>query len=699
VGAMRVWAFRESPRQNLKLYKTGDKARYLHNGKIEFLGRIDDQIKLHGYRIELGEIETVTRQHPLVRDAAIAVEKNSSNKYLIAYFTAEEEIERELPKFLSNKLPKYMLPSHFIQLKALPLTSNGKIDRHSLPSPETIDSESSAFVAPRNWVEIALAQIWTELLVKDKVSIHDNFFELGGDSIISIQAIAKANQIGLRLTPKQIFEYQTIAKLAAVVEINKTLTSEQGLITGTMPLTPIQHSFFERDLAEPHHWNQSVFLELQREIETEQLEEVINHLLQHHDVLRSHFQQEAKEWRSHIQGSSPAIPFTQVDLSDIADDQQKTILLERATQIQSSLNLSAGKLIQVTLFDLGKNKPNHLLIVIHHLAIDGVSWRILLEDCQTALTQISQSKAIQLSPKTTSFKQWAKSLEEYAQTEPVKAELDYWCSESRQHIKSLPVDNGGGINTEYFARTVSVSLGETETQALLQKIPAAYHTQINDILLAGLVKAVAQWTGESQLLVDLEGHGREDIFADVNLSRTVGWFTTIFPVLLDIKQADSANEVIKTVKEQLRQIPNHGIGYGVLRYLSQDKAIALALATIPQAEVCFNYLGQFDRLIANADWFKLASESAGENRSPLAKRPYLFNINGYVIDGKLKLDWIYSSQLYQKQTVLNLAESFIQELRDFIDLRFLEIEKPTASDFPQAKLNQQQLDIFLATLD
>jgi amino acid adenylation domain-containing protein/non-ribosomal peptide synthase protein (TIGR01720 family) len=685
-----------------RLYKTGDKARYLHNGKIEFLGRIDDQIKLHGYRIELGEIETVLRQHPLIRDAVVTVRENLSNKYLIAYFTAEEEIERELPKFLSNKLPKYMLPSHFIQLKVLPLTSNGKIDRDSLPSPETIDPESSAFIAPRNWIETTLAQIWAELLVKEKVSIHDNFFELGGDSIISIQAIAKANQIGLRLTPKQIFEHQTIAKLAAVVEINQTLTSEQGLITGTIPLTPIQHSFFERDLAEPHHWNQSVLLELQREIGTKQLKEVINHLLQHHDVLRSHFQQEfyqeAQEWRSHIPESSPAIPFTQVDLLDITDEQQKTVLLERATQIQASLNLSVGKLIQVALFNLGQNQPNHLLIVIHHLAIDGVSWRILLEDLQTALTQIIQGKAIQLSPKTTSFKQWAEGLKEYAQTELVKAELDYWCCTSRKQIKPIPVDHAEGINTESFARTISVSLGETETQSLLQKIPAAYHTQINDILLAGLVKAVTQWTGESQLLVDLEGHGREDILPDVNLSRTVGWFTTIFPVLLEIKQADSASEVIK-IKEQLRQIPNHGIGYGVLRYLSQDKAIAQALATIPQAEVCFNYLGQFDRLMANADWFKLASESAGTTRSPLGKRPYLFNINGYVIDGKLKFDWIYSSQIHQEQTVLNLAKSFIQELRDLSDLRFLETEKPTASDFPQANLNQQQLDLFLATLD
>ncbi|MBW4537462.1 MAG: amino acid adenylation domain-containing protein [Pleurocapsa minor HA4230-MV1] len=689
-----------------RLYKTGDKAQYLQNGKIEFLGRIDNQIKLHGYRIELEEIETVVRQHPQVRDAVVIVKENLSHKYLVAYFVSESEISQELPIFLSNKLPQYMLPSHFIKLKALPLTSNGKIDRNSLPSPETINSQSSAFVAPLNPVETALAKIWAELLGQEKVGIYDNFFELGGDSIISIQAIAKANQIGLRLTPKQIFEHQTIAQLAQVVQVNHSL-AEQGLIKGLVPLTPIQHSFFEQNLPEPHHWNQSILLELKQKIEPKQLEEVIKHLLQHHDVLRlrsvgfaqSHFNQQAEVWQSEITESLPEISLNIIDFSDLAEDKQKTAIAKKATQIQSSLNLSAGKLIEIGLFNLGKNQPKRLLIVIHHLIIDGVSWRILLEDLQTALTQINQGKVIQLPAKTTSFKQWAEGLPEYAQTAKVKAELDYWCCESRQKIKPLPVDNADGINTESFARTVSVSLSARETQTLLQKLPAAYHTQVNDILLAALAKAFTQWTGEFQLLINLEGHGREDIFAEVNLSRTIGWFTTIFPVLLDIKKANSNDEVIKTIKEQLSRIPNRGIGYGVLRYLSQDRAISQALITMPQAEICFNYLGQFDRTLANSDWFKLASESDGINRSLLGKRRYLFNINSYILDNKLKLDWIYSSQIHREETVLSLAESYIETLKDFMHQKSSKRTEFTSSDFPQANLNQQQLDQFLATLD
>ncbi len=708
---LTVGAFRETPLQNEKLYKTGDKARYLPNGKIEFLGRIDRQIKLHGYRIELGEIETVMRQHPQVTDAVVIVRENSNNQYLVAYFIANAEINRDLNNFLSKKLPEYMLPSHLIQLKAFPLTSNGKIDFNSLASPETINIQSSTFVAPRNPIEIALAEIWAELLGREKISIHDNFFALGGDSIISIQAIAKANQIGLRLTPKQIFEHQSIAQLATVAEINNTNIAEQGLVTGIVPLTPIQHSFFEQDLAEPQHWNQSVLLKLKQVIDLEHLVTAIDYLQQHHDVLRAKFNKQNEQWQSEIIESIPQIAITKIDFSHLSENKQKNAIAQKATEIQASLDLSSGKLIAIALFNLGKNRAKRLLIAIHHLVIDGVSWRILLEDLQTALTQISHGKAIQLSPKTTSFKQWAKCLQEYAQTESVKGELDYWLSlfegignreqgtDPRDNLKVLPLDFPDGDNTVASATTVSIKLDVEETKALLQEIPAAYHTQVNDILLAALVKAFAGWTRQSQLLVDLEGHGREDIFTDVNLSRTVGWFTSVFPVLLDIKKTDLNDEVIKTIKEQLRQIPHKGISYGLLRYLNKDKTISQALAAIPQAEVCFNYLGQFDNLLADSDWFKLASGSDGQARSSLNKRHYLFNINGYVVDGKLNFDWIYSSQIYRKQTVINLVESYLKTLQDFIALSYLEVKSYNASDFPQANLNQEQLNNFLETLD
>ena len=702
---LTVEKFHETSLQDGKLYKTGDKARYLPNGKIEFLGRIDRQIKLHGYRIELEEIETVLRQHFQVTDAVVTVKEKSNNKYIVAYFIANQEIDGELNNFLSKQLPEYMLPSHLIQLKAFPLTSNGKIDFNSLPSPEATNKQSSVFIAPRNQIETALARIWAELLGREKISIYDNFFALGGDSIISIQAIAKANQIGLRLTPKQIFEHQTIAQLSTVA-VNNSFTCEQGLVTGIVPLTPIQHSFFEQDLAEPHHWNQSVLLELKQVIDLEHLVTAIDYLQQYHDLLRAKFYKQNEQWQSEIIESIPQIAITQIDFSHLSENQQRNATAQKATEIQASLDLSSGKLIAIALFNLGTDRSKRLLIAIHHLVIDGVSWRILLEDLQTALTQISQGKTIQLPPKTTSFKQWAKYLQEYAQTESVKAELNYWLSSKTPLIKEgrgdrgiLPIDFPDRDNTVASAATVSVTLTSEETKALLQEIPAAYRTQINDILLAALVKAFAGWTGKSQLLVDLEGHGREDIFTNVNLSRTVGWFTNVFPVLLDIKKTGSNDELINTIKEQLRQTTHKGIGYGLLRYLNKDKTICQALAAIPKAEVCFNYLGQFDNLLADSAWFKLASESDGQTRSPLNKRRYLFNINGYVIEGKLNFDWIYSSQIYQKQTVINLAENYLKTLQDFIASSYLKVKNYNASDFPQANLDREQLDNFLATLD
>jgi len=692
-----------TPSENNLLYKTGDLARYLPDGNLEFLGRIDEQIKLHGFRIELGEIESVLRQHPQVRETVVVInDDNFNKKYLVAYVVPQEENINSLDvfrDFLQQKLPEYMVPSHFIQLKALPLTANGKIDRKNLPAPNTIKPElEKTFVSPRTPVEITLAQIWSELLGIDKIGINDNFFQLGGDSIISIQAIAKANQHGLRLTPKQIFEHQTIAKLAAVAEINNTFTSEQGLVTGKVPLTPIQKSFFAQDLPEPHHWNQSILLELRRAINPKQLQETIAHLLQHHDILRSQFPQDYNHPEAHITESLREIPFTKLDLSNLSEEKQKAAIEETATQVQTSLNLSEGPLLRVVQFHLGNDKSSRLLIVIHHLVIDGVSWRILLEDLQTALFQLTQGSSIQLPPKTTSFKQWVERLQEYGKTEKLTAELDYWCSVST--VKPLPVDYPDGVNTESVASNVSVFLNKTETQALLQEVPAVYRTQVNDILLAALAKAFSQWTRESQLLIDLEGHGREEIFPDLDLSRTVGWFTTVFPVLLDIEKADSPSDLLKTIKEQLRQIPHRGIGYGVLRYLNSDNALTQEEATMPSASVCFNYLGQYDRVLADSSWFKLASESDGVTRSPLGKRRYLFNINGYVIEEKLRLDWIYSSKIHQQKTVLTLAESFIQTLQAIIShCRSPEAGSYTPSDFPKANLNQQQLDQLLTKIN
>ncbi|MBD2245040.1 non-ribosomal peptide synthetase [Nostoc sp. FACHB-888] len=689
-----------SSETDARLYKTGDLGRYQSDGNLKFLGRIDDQVKLHGYRIELGEIEAVLRQYSQVREVVVvAKEAHPGKKQLVAYIVGQEHLKSaQLRDFLQQKLPDYMMPSQFVFLKALPLTANGKIDKKSLPAPDSVKLElQAAFVAPRTPEEIALAKIWTELLNLEQVSIHDNFFEMGGDSIISIQAIAKANQVGLRLTPKQIFEHQTIAKLALVADTTSKTESEQGLVIGTVPLTPIQHSFFAQNLPESHHWNQSLLLELQQNIEPNILQQAIQHLLAQHDALRLCFRPTANGWESFNAGVKPEIPFTKFDFSHLPQEQQKAAIETKATELQASLDLSHGLLVRLALFDLGSQQNNRLLIIIHHLAVDGVSWRILLSDLQTAIEQLQQHQAIRLPAKTTSFKQWSERLQEYANTKTLHSQLDLWCSELRKRVSSLPVDYVRELNTVATSKTLSVFVDETETQALLQEVPIKYHTQINDVLLTALAKTFAEWTGETTLLVNLEGHGREDIFTDVDLSRTVGWFTTVFPVLLNLENG-AIGDALKAVKEQLRSIPNRGFDYGVLRYLCSDTAEDLA--AMPQAEVCFNYLGQFDQVLQESSLFKLASESSGVTRSLLGSRRHLFDINGLVTGGCLQLNWTYSTAIHKEETVSSIAQNFVQALREIIShCQSTDAGGYTPSDFSKAKVSQKDLDFLLAKIN
>ncbi|WDD36594.1 amino acid adenylation domain-containing protein (plasmid) [Nostoc sp. UHCC 0926] len=682
-----------------RLYKTGDLARYLPDGNIEFLGRIDHQVKIHGFRIELGEIEVTLRKHPLVWETVVlAREDQPGNKHLVAYVVPKKQSAlktSQLREYLLEKLPEYMVPSTFVRLKTLPLLPNGKVDRWVLPAPNTTSNLEGTFVAPRTAVEKVLAEIWAKILRLEQVGIYDKFFELGGDSILSMQIIAKANQVGLHITPKHLFEHQTIAELAVVAITNQSIQAEQGLVTGQVPLTPIQHWFFKQNLPDSHHWNQSILLEVQQALNQALLEQTVQKLLEHHDALRLRFFLQESGWQQFTASSDSVVPCSRVDLSALSPNKQIPALEAAAAELQTSLNLSSGPLMRVIYFDLGTDKLSRLLLLIHHLAVDGVSWRILLEDLQTVYQQLNHKKTIQLPPKTTSFKHWAERLRKYAQLPALQSELKYWLTKNGKEIARLPVDFCEGENTMAKAGTISVALSEEETQSLLREIPAAYQTQINDILLTALVQAFEQWMGkrtakESRkhlLLVDLEGHGREEIFEDVDLSRTVGWFTTIFPVLLDIEENSSSTETLEMVKKQLRSIPNRGIGYGVLRYLSDETAKPLKLH-LPKAEIRLNYLGQSDQVFSGSALFAPAQESSGESRSLRGNRSYLIDMIAIIAGGQLRLDCIYSKAVHHRVTIESLVESFTAALRELINhCKSLEPRKYTPSDFLQADPN------------
>ncbi|MEG3890353.1 amino acid adenylation domain-containing protein [Microcoleus sp. Z1_A1] len=684
-----------------RLYKTGDLTRYRPDGNIEYVSRIDNQVKIRGFRIELAEIEAALSQHPAVLESAVLVwfEANA-RKRLVAYLVPDARLgagtgapplqlsSSELRQFLQERLPEYMVPSAFVLLESLPLTNNGKVDRKALPAPDRDRPElEEAFATPSTAIEKILAEIWAQVLGLEQVGIDDNFFELGGDSILSIQVISQANRAGLRLTPKQLFQHQTIAQLAAVADTTGTQQLEQGLIIGDVPLTPIQHWFFEQNLSDPHHWNQAVLFELRQPLEPALIESVLQELLKHHDALRLRFVRGESGWLQNLANPDEVAAFTCIDLSSLPPEEQEAAFQTAATQLQASLNLSEGPLLRAALFDMGKHQPNRLLLAIHHLAVDGVSWRILIEDFQTAYGQISRDETVALPPKTTSFKQWAERLHEWARSPELQAEFDYWFALSHQPTSRLPVDFPTAANLVASEKTVSVALSVEETKLLLQEVPAAYRTQINDVLLTALGQAFERWTGNNSLLLDLEGHGREDIFEGVDLSRTIGWFTSVFPVLLNLKKPADLGAAIKSVKEQLRAVPNRGVGCGVLEYLNPENV--KNLHKLPQAEVSFNYLGQFDQVLPKSSLFMLSSEPVGPLRSPRGNRRYLLEINGFVASNKLQLDWTYSESIHRRESIENLATGFIESLRSLIQY----CQSPdaggcTPSDFAEFKWSQ-----------
>ena len=684
-----------------RLYRTGDEGRYRADGNLEYVGRADQQVKLRGYRIELGEIEAVLSQHEAVQEAVVVVQAEAGEqKRLVAYVVSSGEAQpttSELRQFMQQRLPMYMLPSVFVFLEALPLTTNGKLNRKAFPAPDHSRPQlAEAMVFAQTPVEERLAAIWSECLGIEQVGIHDNFFELGGDSILSIQVVAKANQEGMHLTPSQLFEYQTIAELAAVVDIVKTPEAEQGLVTGPVPLTPIQHWFFEQNQIDPHHFNQAVLFEVKQKLDPVLLEQTVQHLVSHHDALRLRFVPEQTGWRQFNGGADERVRVMHMDLSSATEPEQMATVEATANQQQASFDLRQGPLMRVVLFDLGAERPALLLIIFHHLTIDGVSWRILFQDLATIYEQLERGVPVVVAPKTTSFKQWAETLMAFAQSESIKKESAFWGADSRQAVKPLPLDHPEGLNDAAAARPVVVSLTQEETRALLKEVPGIYHTQINDVLLAALAQGLSQWTGETAFLVEMEGHGREEIIQGLDLSRTVGWFTSVYPVLLELGTTDDSGVTLKSIKEQLRAIPQRGIGYGLLRYLSRDKEIADKLRNQPHAEISFNYMGQFDQLPETSS-FGPSRWSKGPTQSPRQLRRYALEIKGGVSGGSLQMTVTYCENLHRRETIQGLAANIIQALRAFIT----HCLSPgaggyTPSDFPLAALDQKTVDWLVA---
>ncbi|MDN3356432.1 non-ribosomal peptide synthetase [Actinomadura sp. DC4] len=660
---------------------TGDLVRWSPSGELSYVGRGEDQVVVHGDRVALGEVEAALAEHDAVAGAAAAVREEDLVGYVVPAGPAAPEAG-ELRQFLSERLPGFMVPAAYVTLPELPRTITGAVDRQALPTP----GEGPAS-APHSAAEKIIADIWREILGVPDIGVTDNFFALGGDSIISLQVIARAKKFGIQLTPRVFFQHQTVAAIAANAQSTGAILADQAKLVGEVPLTPIQHWFFELGLSDPAHFNQEELLETDG-LDGTVLRRALLALVDHHDALRLRIEEDGGRWRQRLDGDAGPGILTCHDLSALDEDEVRPRMARIADEAQHGMDLAGGPVIRAALVDLGRGRGQRLLIVVHHLAVDGVSWRILLEDLGTAYRQAADGRAPLLPAKTTSVRTWADKLVRHARSAEALAELDYWASQGAR--RPLPRDHDGE-NTMRSSAAVTAALSEDETTALLQDVPKAFHTQINDALLAAVGASVHTWTGDDAVCVSLEGHGREDLFADVDTSRTVGWFTSLFPLTLHgMAQADPVIR-LKDVGEQLRGIPRRGIGYGILRHLG-DPAVRQALDH-GSPEINFNYLGQFTPDVTGLGRYAGADEPRGRSIGPAGMRRNVLDILAAVEHGRLSIEFSYSTALHDARTVERVAENVMSNLRSLLGLAAEQNEGIGAgpTHLPLAELNEDEM--------
>ena len=664
-----------------RMYRTGDVGRQRDRGEVEYIGRRDNQVKVRGYRIELGEIEAVLRKHEAVKQCAVAIRGNQAGgKQVVGYVVladAAAATAAELREHVMRKLPGYMVPSAIVELSELPLTPNGKLDRKRLPDPR-LEAGPGSYEPPRTQVERVLCHVWEKVLGVEKVGIRDNFFELGGDSILSIQLIARARKAGLRLTPKQFFQHQCIAELAQVAEqagdgAGQQVSAEQGLLVGEFGLTPIQQEFFSRELAEENYYNQAVMLELKAGTASGPLEQAVSALLLHHDSLRLSYSRRAGNWVQCYGEAAAGGHYLRRDLSRLTESQQKQAMREDARRVQASLDVSQGQIVRLVEYELGA-AGRRLMMVIHHLAIDGVSWRILLEDLERVYGQTQKGEPAWPGEKTTSYRQWAECLSQYASTRKAIEAARYWVgSRWEQAWRGMAVDDQGADNKVRATRNLTKYVSQQQTDSLLKLVAAAYQTQINEVLVTALGLAYRRWSGEASLVIEMEGHGREDEFEAMNVTRTVGWFTTAFPVIVEVGRG-GAVEALRRVRQQLRRVPARGLTYGVVKYLSplhqQEAELEGVINEIRKqgrAQISFNYLGQVDQVLWESELFRAGEQGAGATQGGDNERGVELEVTGIVANGRLKVDWKYAAGRHREERIRELAEYFEEGIRELIE--------------------------------
>jgi len=670
-GAFVPNPFADSPGGS-RLYKTGDLVRFDRDGNLHFLGRTDQQIKLRGFRIELGEIESALRALDGVREALVRLETTHSERRLIAYLTGTPVPAHELRANLSKGLPVYMVPTAFLTLDRIPLTAHGKVDIAALPSPQRhhLAVEQIA-AAPRNASESALVAVWREVLNLPDVGIHDNFLELGGDSILAIQIVSKARASGLHFSASDLFNHPTVAGLAKASQTQRREIAGTQPPAGPIAPTPIQQWFLESRTPEPHHFNQSVLLEVAKGLEGDHLEQALHALHRHHDSLRLRFDLAGMEPIHYAEAGTPGFQVFRLSPSSTGNDE----VLAITGQLQRSLNLKTGPLMACALFRTPGSSPDLVFLTVHHLVVDGMSWRILLDDLTTALKALDAGEPINFPDKTTSLGTWSRHLQ------ATKADQDYWSNwADTVQPATLPGPEASQPSATP-SRTLSLRLEPSLWRILNQAPSRIYRLGVAEVLLAALARSLANTSGRWDMTLDLESHGRETAaWPEIDLSRTVGWFTALYPVRLTLSPGGTEADDLLAVKAQLAAVPQHGAFFDPTR------------TKTPPNQVVFNYLGQFDSSLREP----LVGRShlaTGPDRSPEAGPRHGLEINAMAVEERLEIQWRFHANRIDGAAVEALANDFETQLQRLAaHCARQTARRLTPGDFAQVMLSQEELD-------
>ncbi len=650
------------------LYKTGDLARYQEDGNIDFLGRLDSQVKIRGFRIELAEIETVLSGFESIKDVVIVTHgKGEEAKRLVAYYVSEKDLVTEdIKNFLSENIPSYMIPALFVKMDEIPRTNSGKLNRNKLPKPEQSIKRFTKFTPASTKIEKKLANIWSEILKipTGKISIHDSFFDLGGDSLMAIQFVCAAEEKGLIFETSTLFDQRTISDLAAVSSKLTKVNVEQTHIEGEFPLSARQIKFFSDDFVNPNHWNRLFLFNVDKNISVKALQKSIDNLLMHHDALRVRFLQHDDE--SWIQQSSNCLPDKKVlfnyNLTQSAPENQSNEIIEYINQSNKNIRLNEAPLIQALYFKTSKNEGK-LAIVAHHLLLDMVSSRIIFEDLMKGYEYARRGLKIKLAQKTSSLKQWTEYLHQYAHNADFTTDLNYWGQLATHPSPTIPTDFplDNHSNIEASAKTITFETSHDCTKKLLKTIPANLGLKIQNILLASFLKMTQQWTNENEATVSICGHGRDSGQTDINLSRTVGWLNTVFPVRLVANSSTSNDDLafVKDITEQLAQVPTRNMNYNILRYISKHPEITAH----QNPQLFFNYVGQIDAIMPDKIPFKPTMDLQGITEIDDANHlGYLLYFEAGVIEEKLTIRLTYSQKLFTDKTVQMLSDNLMKTI-------------------------------------